>query len=242
MLQNIKVRMSFKKLPHQQIHKILIALAIILFAGSAIYGLATGQDYFSDNNLRSLALSVRSYGYLAPLIIFAGIFLPQAIPFFPIPTQFFEIAAGLIYGLWPGLILAWVSQMVTAIISYYMSEKVDHLLAEKMEKSPVIKFFHHFIARHQALAIFTIRTTMTAPVNVSYLAGILDMNIGTFLLATCFGVITEVVIFVYLGTLISAQVHFSLWLIFVLVVSLSLLPTLIVLSAKTINSKRTSVK
>lgn len=224
--------MSPKKLSHQHLHKFLIGLAIILFVTSAIYGLATGQDYFSDNNLNQLALSVKAYGYLAPLIIVAGIFLPQAIPFFPIPTQFFEIAAGLIYGLWPGLILAWVSQVITAVISYYLSEKVDHLFAEKIEKSPIIKFFHHFIAKHQALAIFTIRTTMTAPVNVSYLAGILDMNIISFLLATAFGVISEVVIFVYLGTLIGAHVHFSLWYIFVFVVGLSLLPTLVVLVAK----------
>lgn len=226
--------MSSSKVSHQHLHKFLIATAIILFVGSAIYGLATGQDYFSDNNLRALALSVKSYGYLAPLAIFAGIFLPQAIPFFPIPTQFFEIAAGLLFGFWPAVILAWISQMVTATICFIVSDRAERRFAGKIESSPVFIFFNQFIQKHQWLAVFVIRATMTSPFNVSYLAGILDMNIGPFLAATAFGVISDVVIFVYLGTLIGAHVHFSLWLIFVIVMGLSLLPSLVVLIAKSL--------
>ena len=218
--------MNKVKLSHQHLHKLLIMVAVVLFVGSAIYGVATGQDYFSDNNLRALSVSVKAYGYLAPLVIFAGIFLSQAIPFFPIPTQFFEIATGLIYGIWPGLILAWVSQMATGIICFVISDRAERHFAKKIESSPVFIFFNKFIQKHQWFAIFAIRATMTSPLNVSYLAGVLDMSIWPFLLATGLGVISEITIFVYLGTLISAHVHFSLWLIFVFVMGLSLIPAL----------------
>lgn len=211
----------------QSLHKILIVLALILFAGSAIYGLATGQDYFSNNNLRQLSTDIKGWGPLAPIVIIVGVFLPQIIPFFPIPTQFFEIAAGLLYGFWPAVVLVWISQVGTAIISFVFSEKVEHIFAKQLAKSSVLNFFHRFIKKHEALAIFVIRSTMSAPFNVSYLAGILEMRFLPFLLATSLGVISEVTIFVYIGTLISAHVNFDLWYVFIGIVAVAFIPAII---------------
>jgi uncharacterized membrane protein YdjX (TVP38/TMEM64 family) len=127
--------------------------------------------------------------------------------------------------------------MITAAITFVVSDRFEHHFAKKIESSPIFVFFNRFIQKHQWLAIFTLRATMTSPFNVSYLAGILDIKIWPFLAATGLGIISEITIFVYLGTLISAHVHFSLWLIFVFVIGLSMLPTILLTAWQTWNRK-----
>ena len=218
-----------KRLRRHHVHYAMITGGIVLLLSAGLYGLVSGRAYFSTESVVATVESIKSFGLLTPAIIFAMILLPYAIPFFPIPAQFVEIAVGLIFGFWPGLFVAWASQMATAAITFAISDKLEHVVAKKIATSPTLKFFHNFLHRHGALAVFSLRATMSSPLNVSYLAGFSDMRPIPFLLATGFGVIPEVTLFVYIGTLIAARVELSIITIFAIVLGLTYLPTLAVM-------------
>lgn len=216
------------KLKTHHLHYFLLAAAVIILFVTGLHSLASGRAYFTGSNLASVVSSLKTFGILAPIIVSVLIFLPYAIPFFPIPAQFVEIAAGLLFGFWPGAMLVWVTQMVTALITFSLSDRLEHTLAKRRLWSKPIAFFHGFMQTHAALAVCALRATMSSPVNVSYLAGMTDMSLAPFLLATALGVVPETILFTYLGSTLVAGTHLDLFPIFILVLSLTYLPSVLV--------------
>lgn len=229
--------MSFKKISRQDIYRILTAIAIVITLAASIYAVYTGRRYFSNRNLRQIGVEIKSYGVWSPIIIFVLFVLSTVIPPIPIPTTFLEIAAGIIFGFWPGVILIWISQFVSAVACFSLSHKVGKIFADKIAKSKIFTFFREFIEKKRAWAVFVLRATMSAPFNVSYFAGLMQMDGGGFVAASAFGIIPETILFVFLGTLIDERVRFRLWYVFLGTLILNYLPLLIVMLSKYFHRK-----
>ncbi len=224
----------------KNLYHLLIGLAIIITIAVSIYVVVTGRRYFSNRTMRQIGVEIKAYGIWSPLIIFTLIILSTVIPPLPIPISFLEITAGIIFGFWPGFILIWVSQVTSALACFILSRKVGKIFAEQIAKSKIVSLYKQFIEKKRALAIFALRATMSAPFNISYFAGLIQMNGGEFATATAFGVIPEAVLFVYLGTLISAHIRFRLWYVFLACMALNYVPTAIIILTKYLrrNKKR----
>ena len=224
----------------KNLYRILIFLAIVATLVASTYAIINGRRYFSNRNLRQIGTELKVFGVWTPLVIFLLILASALIPPLPIPTSFLEISSGIIFGFWPGVILVWLSQIISAIACFLLSQKIGKIFIDKISKFSAFNFFKQFIEKQGALAIFVLRATMTSPFNVSYFAGLMQMKINEFFVATAVGAIPETVLFVYLGTLISERVRFRLWYVFLGLLILNYLPTLIALIISSLKKHQTT--
>ena len=221
-------RFHFKK---EQLYRMIIVIGIILTIIAAVYAIITGRHYFTRRNLLQLQTAISSYGVWSPLIIFFLIFINILVPPLPLPIPLVEIATGVIYGLWPGIILIWITQVISAVTSFVISKYIGKLFLKKLIQSKFLSFFKRFIEKKGALAIFVIRATMSSPFNISYLAGFMQIGFIGFMIATALGIIPETVLFVYLGTLIQ-HTRIRLWYVFIGLVVVGILPFTVLLVSK----------
>ena len=223
----------------ENIYKIIIVLALILTITASVYAIINGRHYFSRRNLRQLENEIKSFGIWSPLAIFGIIFLDILIPPLPIPIPLVEIIAGVILGFWPGAILIWVTQLISSITAFSLSKRIGKFFINGIMKNRIFGFYQQFIKKRGTFAVFVIRATMSAPFSISYMAGLMQMNALGFTVAILLGAIPEVVIFVYLGTLIQ-QTHIRLWYILITLVILGTIPLIVLLTSK-IWPKRSAV-
>jgi uncharacterized membrane protein YdjX (TVP38/TMEM64 family) len=162
-------------------------------------------------------------------MIFALILITTLVPPIPLPTNLLEAAGGLIFGFWPGLVLIWASMLISNICAFFLSKIIGKHYLSTLSNNKFIGFYKKYLDRRGALAVFVFRATMSMPFNISYLAGLVQMKWHKFTLATALGLLPETVLFVYLGSLISERMrlHIRLSLIVVILIILSILPSLI---------------
>lgn len=226
-------------LNRELLYRIIIALAIIVTVIAGVYAIMNGRHYFNRRNLRLLDDQILSFGIWAPLVIVFLIFINILIPPIPIPIPLVEIAAGVIFGFWPGVLLVWVSQVLSSVITFLLSRKIGKFFLKKLMNSKFLGFIREFIAKKGALGVFVIRATMTSPFSISYIAGFMDISLLGFTLAMIVGAIPETILFVYLGTL-AQHARIRLWYIGIPMVILSLLPLTIFLTTKLLPKKKKS--
>lgn len=221
----------------EQIYRIIIVLAIIVTVISAIYAIINGRYYFNHRNLRLMQQSITSYGVWSPLIIFALICINTLIPPIPIPIPLIEIATGAVFGLWPGIIIIWVTQVISSIITFFLSRYIGKFFLKKLMQNQFVGFFRQFIQKKGPFAIFVIRATMSSPINISYLGGLMQVGFLGFTIATALGVIPETVLFVYLGTLMQ-HTRIRLWYIFIGLVVMGIAPFTALLLSRLFSRKK----
>jgi len=232
--------MKSLKFRKDKIYQIITVIAVILTVAISVYAVISGRQYFNRRGVRQIALEIRQFGPWAPLFLAGLILINTLVPPIPIPIPLIEIVAGSVFGFWPGFILVWLTQIISSVSAFFMSKYISKLFLKKIIKSRFFNFYNRLIKKRRAFAVFVIRATMTAPFNISFLAGISDMPFLNFLGATTLGVITESAFFPYLGTLIVQRVRFRLWYVLIILIILSVLPTVILLISRILPKKNHS--
>lgn len=216
---------------NKKARKIVTIIAIIIVVGALTYIILHGRHYFSHRNIRSIQSLIKSYGYLSPLIVMFLIFLSTAIPPLPLPIPLIEITAGLMFGFLPGFMFVWISQIGSSLFAFGISRLIGKHFFKKIVNNHIFDPYTHYIREKGSMAVFVIRTTMAAPFNIiSFLAGLTQMHVFDFTVATAFGTILESAFYVYIGTLLRST-RLRLWYVFILVVVLGAAPLLILLIA-----------
>jgi uncharacterized membrane protein YdjX (TVP38/TMEM64 family) len=230
------------KITKKNIYQILIVIAIFAIVIASVYTVVNGRHYFTNHNLRQIGTELRNYGIWSPIVIFLLILTSALIPPLPLPISFLEISSGIIFGFWPGILLAWFSQIISFIACFLLSQKIGKIFIGKIVNLPIFNFYKQYIEKKGALAIFVFRATLSSPFNISYFAGLIKMNGWKFFIASALGVIPEVVLFVFLGTLIDEHVRFRLWYIFLFLLVLTYLPNLILISINYLKNHKKNEK
>jgi uncharacterized membrane protein YdjX (TVP38/TMEM64 family) len=223
----------------ERVYKILLTIAIILVIAATIYGVITGRKYFTRRSLRLLEGELKPFGIWSPVAVFGLIFVSILIPPLPIPIPLMEIVCGMLFGFWPGVILAWFAQVTSSIAAFLLSRTIGKRFLQGILKNKFISLYKDAIKEKGALAVFVIRTFMAAPFSISYLVGFMQMNMAGFIVATGFGVIPEATFFVYLGTLIL-HTRIRLGYIFLIIGLLSLTGPLYIFVANLLKKKKRS--
>jgi uncharacterized membrane protein YdjX (TVP38/TMEM64 family) len=204
-------------------YQTLIIIALVVLIIGSVYTVIHGRHYFNRSHVRRLEGKIDSTGILSPLVVFALILISTLIPPLPLPIPLIEMAAGLLFGFWPAVVLVWFSQLESSLAAFQISRHFRKRLMKKILDSKLFTVYREFIKKKGPLAVFVIRAVMAAPFNISYMAGFMEMNPLSFSLATALGVVPEVLLFVYLGTLVQ-HTHIRLWYVFILLVILAVGP------------------
>ncbi|MDU4025520.1 MAG: VTT domain-containing protein [Anaerococcus sp.] len=169
--------------------KAIIAIAFIVWLNKSI-------------NINTLQAKIEAMGYLAPIgYILAFTILPALF----VPALSIVVIAGTLFGFYKGFFLTMIAVLTNTSLMYLISnrfakDKVYELLKEKI--SP--KYFNIIYTKDQKKLISTFFITRLIPaipyILENYLAGLTEIQFFPYVMATFFGVIPGMLIYLNVGT------------------------------------------
>lgn len=169
--------------------KAFIAIAFIVWLNKSI-------------NINTLQAKIEAMGYLAPIgYILAFTILPALF----VPALSIVVIAGTLFGFCKGFFLTMIAVLTNTSLMYLISnrfakDKVYKQLKEKI--SP--KYFNIIYTKDQKKLISTFFITRLIPaipyILENYLAGLTEIQFFPYLMATFFGVIPGMLIYLNVGT------------------------------------------
>lgn len=149
--------------------------------------------------LRSLAGWVRSFGSLA-MAVFAGLAVIATLAMAPASTVY--LAAGLLFGIGWGLVLAFATALVGALIAFLLARTLLRARIERaIAKRPVFRAIDQAIREFGWRVVLLLRVAPLVPGNVqNYAFGLTDVRLHHFFFATALGAVPWVLLFTTLGS------------------------------------------
>lgn len=199
----------------QFIFLFMVALAIGAFF---YYDLNT---YFSEDNILSVKDQLQSYGYFTPLII---ILLYIVFNVTGLPTFFFTLLCGYLYGITYGLPLAWAGMTVGLSASFLSSRflfRGDFM--NRFGGMGMVKKLDYYVVKYRIWSVLVFRLISVFPYNVmNYAYGLTSISFRDYLVGSAVGIIPVTAIIVWLGHLAAtgqeASVSTGQWVGFAAVV------------------------
>jgi uncharacterized membrane protein YdjX (TVP38/TMEM64 family) len=209
------------------VKRVIKICAVVIAAAVIIYLIINARHFLNFRLVRGMEQMITSYGVWAPLAVVALIILSTVIPPLPIPVPLIEISAGLIFGFWEGFVLVWIAQIISSLIAYASTHIIGRRFLKGFMENKLFAPYKHYIHHGGPWAVFIARITLSAPFNVvSFLAGIMAMDLGKFTVATVFGTLSESLLYPFIGSILR-HTRLGLWRIFIFVVLLSVIGPLI---------------
>lgn len=194
--------------------KLLFIIFVLVLLLVATYIFLHSRGYFRRRYVREFQGVIVSFGPWSPLIVLFLFFLSTAIPPLPLPLPLIELASGLIFGFWEGFFIVWVSQILSSLFAFY--------IAKLFRKNRFLDKHRNLLSKNGAHTVLISRLTLSAPFNfISYLAGLSQIDLKSFTIATALGTVPESMLYSYVGSLLTTS-RFSLWGTFIGVFFLSL--------------------
>ncbi|MFO8017395.1 MAG: TVP38/TMEM64 family protein [Promethearchaeia archaeon] len=196
---------DFSEFDRKTIVYIIIFIILFVVSVSLLYYM-----YFIDETLLyRLVINL----FVNPIfhIGFWGIFLFLAVMslqgiLVPIPSAIVTLAAGILWGFWWGGVLGVIGSMCAATLCYYISKKGGRPLAEKFVGKSTIDMTDKLIEKYGTGAILITRLIPFISFDaISYTAGIVDLNIKKYIIATFIGSIPRVFFYTWLGSIMNIE-------------------------------------
>ncbi len=173
-----------------------------LFVVAGWWGLSS-SDYERYLSPTLLAQWLNGTGPLAPLLLIGSMVCMAVIP--PIPSLPLVLAAGAAFGPFDGALYAVIGAEIGAITCFLAARALGReTLSHVMKPGPT---FGQMCTDHQLMSVvFFARLIPIFSFEVSFGAGLTNISLKTFALATLFGVAPPTFAFTYLGSsMIGAQ-------------------------------------
>jgi uncharacterized membrane protein YdjX (TVP38/TMEM64 family) len=132
------------------------------------------------------------------------------------PAFLLTLGAGFLYGLWPGLVLVWISATTGAALAFLVARSFGRHHVEKLaRKNQTFGAIDRAVGEKGWRIVLLLRLNPLVPFVVSnYLYGLTAVTFWPYLLATATGMLPLTVLYSYLGAAGGAALadrHRSLW-------------------------------
>ena len=153
------------------------------------------ETFFS--NRQQISSFIQSFGLWTPIIFITISIIP--VVFTPLNHGVFGIVGGFIFGPWLGFLLNWVAKISGTTINFFIGQILGKKAIRHFTKTEDVKQYNMIFDRHKFLLFigFSVNDTL------SYLAGISNMELKTFLPLTFLAQIMPALILAYIGSGIS---------------------------------------
>lgn len=173
------------------IKKAIIYPLILLIISFIVY-----KIYKMDIGVNEIKDYIESFGKMGSIIY---IVMFSLVPLTLFPDSVLAIAGGLIFGLFNGYIYTTIGALIGGTLSFYISRKLGRNVVKKFTKEKLDKV-EEMINEKGFFIVFMLRLIPLFPFDViSYGAGLTSIKYKDFILATLFGTIPGILVFVNIG-------------------------------------------
>lgn len=185
---------------NQEASKKHIIVGIIIVLVSALLFFLWKKDLFSMFTVEEVSAFVSSFGYFAPLIYI--IILALAIIISQIPNIPLAIAAGTLFGGFLGGLYSLIGGILGAVACFYIARSLGINFIRRIF-GRTLYFCDRCNERYIGLIIFFSRLLPFFSFDlISYCAGLTNIRMRVFCIATAFGMIPMTFLFSYFGEVV----------------------------------------
>lgn len=146
--------------------------------------------------------NLHNYGYSSLFILFPMYILFNAPTF--LPTNILHITCGLIFGLAKGVIFSLLMYTVSATIPFYLVKKYFNEKARNMLEDTKIYSLLDIIEEKPFIILICCRISPVVPGSLeNMLFGITSISTYLYMLGTTIGITPQLILLVYIGTIIQ---------------------------------------
>ncbi len=118
---------------------------------------------------------------------------------FPVPKNVLGVLAGLLFGMWWGLLLVWSAAMLGAVTAFWIGRLLGREAVEQFTGARVAAV-DAMLARHGLLSVIGVRLIPVLPFTaINYTAGLTGLGLRAYVFGTAIGIVPGTVAFVALG-------------------------------------------
>lgn len=167
--------------------------------------LLTGLGWAVANNLSIRDILAVVYNYvianpLAPLI-YVTIYALRSFTLFP--AMWLTLAAGSLFGFWPGLLWGLIGENLSANVAYATARFLRHEDPKHAEATKQLGLFRRLLARQAFPTVLVLRASFLPFDLVNYGCGLLHVSWPKYTLASMIGMLPPMVTFVSFGAAIN---------------------------------------
>jgi uncharacterized membrane protein YdjX (TVP38/TMEM64 family) len=175
------------------------AVLLLLVIGVIGMGYYTLKDRLPPLDIFALAELLRALGPWAVVLGSGAIIVQTFVPFIP-----FIVLAGanvLVFGLWWGFLINWVSAVVGSICMFYLVRTYGRRWAErKLEAYPRAQKLNNYLQKNGFQAVFLLRLfPVILPLAVNLASGVSKIKASSFITATLLGKLPAIYVESLLG-------------------------------------------
>ena len=180
-------------------------VGVLLVGGSGIAYVLNGPlgeilAWVRELDVETLDAAIQGYGAWAPL---ASIGLMILHSFLPFPLEILAIANGLVFGLWGGIYLTWVSMVLASWVGYAVA-RLTRPLVLRLVSGDRLARVEGWAADRSALELIAVRLVPIFSFNLLNLGlGLLRVPLWRFTWTTAVGIVPNVVLAVLAGRLLT---------------------------------------
>jgi len=187
------VKDAFKKMTLRTFLSWLIGISLLLLVSNVLTQVLTQPQYLGD--------LIRASGFWAPLILILVILLEILIT--PLPASISAITAGYFFGVFPGVIYAWIGTALAVLIAFLLARHFGQPLVRKMLSSRIFDFYSDLIKTHPLILALIYAIPIFPGVVISFLVGLSGIKLSRFLLLSWPSLIINMLILTTLGARIA---------------------------------------
>ncbi len=131
----------------------------------------------------------------------------------PVPITIIMVANGLVFGLWPGMVVSLIGGLTGAIAAYAIGRWLGRALVERLLPSASLAAADRLMARYGSWAVVLERWIPGIPGDpMSYLSGLTRLPPLTFLALTTIGLVPANLVTAFVGTEVAGDIPIVYWI------------------------------
>lgn len=162
-----------------------------------------GWAFAHDLSVRDILAIVYSYVVANPLAPLVYIIIYALRSFTLFPAMWLTLAAGSLFGFWPGLLWGLIGENLSANVAYATARFLRHDNPESAEITKQLSLFRRLLARQAFPTVLVLRASFMPFDLVNYGCGLLRVSWPRYTLASIIGMLPPMITFVSFGAAIN---------------------------------------
>jgi uncharacterized membrane protein YdjX (TVP38/TMEM64 family) len=191
---------------------LLLGAALLVVAIPPVrHTLGHGLALLASGQLGQFQQYLHSLGAWAPATSIA-LMTAEAL-LVPVPVTIIMVANGLVFGLWPGMLVSLAGGLTGGLAAYVIARWLGRALVERILPASSLGAADRLMAKYGGWAVVLERWIPGVPGDpVSYAAGLTRMPAVKFVVLTTIGLVPANLVTAFLGTQVPGDVPITYWI------------------------------